>query len=77
MGLSYTGSKHLGKALVDKLGDENDGTTQSGDLTLREAVGLVGTNDITDIVFDDSLIGETITLGSALGPIVILSLIHI
>ncbi len=64
-------NQYLGKALVDKLGDENDSTTQSGDMTLREAVELVGSNGITGIAFDDSLIGQTITLNSELGPLVI------
>ena len=69
--ISVSYNQYLGKGLVDKLGDENDGTTQPGDLTLREAMGLVGGDGITGIVFDNSMIDQTITLNSALGPIVI------
>ncbi|MDB4397035.1 Ig-like domain-containing protein, partial [Akkermansiaceae bacterium] len=44
-------NQYFGKALVDKIGDENDGTTQPGDLTLREALALVGENNVEGLVF--------------------------
>ena len=64
-------NEFFGKALVDKLGDENDGSTEPGDLTLREALSLVGENNIEELVFADGLANQTITLDPALGPLVI------
>ena len=64
-------NEFFGKAVVDKLGDENDGSTQVGDVTLREAISLVGTTNITGLIFADNLNNETINLDSGLGPLVI------
>ena len=64
-------NEFFGKALVDKLGDENDGSTEPGDLTLREALNLVVENNIEELAFADGLANQTITLDPALGPLVI------
>ena len=69
--VNVTFNQFFGKAVVDKLGDENDGTTQPGDLTFREAISLVGENNINGLAFADGLANQTITLDPALGPLVI------
>ena len=69
--VNVTYNEFFGKAVVDKLVDENDGSTQVGDVTLREAISLVGSSNITGLAFSENLNGKIISLDNELGPLVI------
>lgn len=62
LALSAPAYCQTGATVVDSLADVDDGNFSSGNLTLREAVGLANTTDADVITFDPGLAGSTITL---------------
>ncbi|MCP4550367.1 MAG: hypothetical protein GY835_28235, partial [bacterium] len=59
------GALEVNQIVVDNLIDEDDGIHTSGDLSLREAIGLANTRPGHDVItFASSPSAQTITLGS-------------